>query len=174
MSVLEYKNLTLAYKNHETLHHINLTIPKNEITVIVGQSGSGKSTLLKATISLLSEDARLVEGDILFKGQSLRNEDLNNYRGKKIGVIFQNPLTYFDDFHTVEYHFYETLHYHFNYTKEKSKEIAISYLKQMGLDESILQKNPYELSGGMGQRVMIALVLCLEPELILRMNQQVI
>ena len=50
MSVLEYKNLTLAYKNHETLHHINLTIPKNEITVIVGQSGSGKSTLLKATI----------------------------------------------------------------------------------------------------------------------------
>ena len=130
MSVLEYKNLTLAYKNHETLHHINLTIPKNEITVIVGQSGSGKSTLLKATISLLSEDARLVEGDILFKGQSLRNEDLNNYRGKKIGVIFQNPLTYFDDFHTVEYHFYETLHYHFNYTKEKSKEIAISYLKQ--------------------------------------------
>lgn len=105
MSVLEYKNLTLAYKNHETLHHINLTIPKNEITVIVGQSGSGKSTLLKATISLLSEDARLVEGDILFKGQSLRNEDLNNYRGKKIGVIFQNPLTYFDDFHTVEYHF---------------------------------------------------------------------
>jgi len=167
VSVLEYKNLTLAYKNHETLHHINLTIPKNEITVIVGQSGSGKSTLLKATISLLSEDARLVEGDILFKGQSLRNEDLNNYRGKKIGVIFQNPLTYFDDFHTVEYHFYETLHYHFNYTKEKSKEIAISYLKQMGLDESILQKNPYELSGGMGQRVMIALVLCLEPELIL-------
>ena len=167
MSVLEYKNLTLAYKNHETLHHINLTIPKNEITVIVGQSGSGKSTLLKATISLLSEDARLVEGDILFKGQSLRNEDLNNYRGKKIGVIFQNPLTYFDDFHTVEYHFYETLHYHFNYTKEKSKEIAISYLKQMGLDESILQKYPYELSGGMGQRVMIALVLCLEPELIL-------
>ena len=88
----------MAYKNHETLHHINLTIPKNEITVIVGQSGSGKSTLLKATISLLSEDARLVEGDILFKGQSLRNEDLNNYRGKKIGVIFQNPLTYFDDF----------------------------------------------------------------------------
>lgn len=167
MSVLEYKNLTLAYKNHETLHHINLTIPKNEITVIVGQSGSGKSTLLKATISLLSEDARLVEGDILFKGQSLRNEDLNNYRGKKIGMIFQNPLTYFDDFHNVEYHFYETLHYHFNYTKEKSKEIAISYLKQMGLDESILQKYPYELSGGMGQRVMIALVLCLEPELIL-------
>lgn len=167
MSILEYKNLTLSYKDSETLHHADLIIPENKITVIVGQSGSGKSTLLKATIGLLNEDAFIEEGDILFKGESLLHQDLSKYRGKKIGMIFQNPLTYLDGFRTIEYHFYETLHYHFNYSKETSNEIAISYLKLMGLDETILEKYPYELSGGMGQRVMIALVLCLEPEIIL-------
>ena len=167
MSILEYKDLTLTYKESETLHHINLTIQKNKITVIVGQSGSGKSTLLKATMGILSNDALIDEGDILFHGESLLHQDLSQYRGKKIGMIFQNPLTFFDNYHTVEYHFYETLHHHFNYSKEKSKQIAISYLNQMGLEEAVIQKYPFELSGGMAQRVMIALVLCLEPEVIL-------
>lgn len=82
-------------------------------------------------------------------------------------MIFQNPLTYFDDYQNIEEHFYESLHTHFKYSKKQSREIAIHYLKQMGLEETILNKYPFELSGGMAQRVMIALVLCLQPSLVL-------
>ena len=67
MSILNYQNLTLTYNEQEILHHIDLMIPKNQITVIVGQSGSGKSTLLKATMGLLSDDAKIIEGKILFE-----------------------------------------------------------------------------------------------------------
>ena len=159
MSILNYQNLTLTYNEQEILHHIDLIIPRNQITVIVGQSGSGKSTLLKATIGLLSDDAKITEGKILFKEDNLLR--------KKIGVIFQNPLTYFDDYQNIEEHFYESLHTHFKYSKKQSRKIAIHYLKQMGLEETILNKYPFELSGGMAQRVMIALVLCLQPSLVL-------
>lgn len=167
MSILNYQNLTLTYNEQEILHHIDLMIPKNQITVIVGQSGSGKSTLLKATMGLLSDDAKIIEGKILFEEDNLLEKDLDCYRGKKIGMIFQNPLTYFDDYQNIEEHFYESLHTHFKYSKKKSREIAIHYLKQMGLEKTILNKYPFELSGGMAQRVMIALVLCLQPSLVL-------
>ena len=167
MSILNYQNLTLAYNEQEILHHIDLIIPRNQITVIVGQSGSGKSTLLKATIGLLSDDAKITEGKILFKEDNLLKKNLDGYRGKKIGVIFQNPLTYFDDYQNIEEHFYESLHTDFKYSKKQSRKIAIHYLKQMGLGETILNKYPFELSGGMAQRVMIALVLCLQPSLVL-------
>ena len=166
MSLLKYQNLTLTYNEQEILHHIDLMIPKNQITVIVGQSGSGKSTLLKATMGLLSDDAKIIEGKILFEEDNLLEKGLDCYRGKKIGMIFQNPLTYFDDYQNIE-HFYESLHTHFKYSKKQSREIAIHYLKQMGLEETILNKYPFELSGGMAQRVMIALVLCLQPSLVL-------
>lgn len=82
-------------------------------------------------------------------------------------MIFQNPLTYFDDYQNIEEHFYESLHTHFKYSKKQSRKIAIHYLRQMGLEETILNKYPFELSGGMAQRVMIALVLCLQPSLVL-------
>ena len=167
MSILNYQNLTLTYNEQEILHHIDLMIPKNQITVIVGQSGSGKSTLLKATMGLLSDDAKIIEGKILFEEDNLLEKGLDCYRGKKIGMIFQNPLTYFDDYQNIEEHFYESLHTHFKYSKKQSREIAIHYLKQMGLEETILNKYPFELSGGMAQRVMIALVLCLQPSLVL-------
>ena len=167
MSILNYQNLTLTYNEQEILHHIDLMIPKNQITVIVGQSGSGKSTLLKATMGLLSDDAKIIEGKILFEEDNLLEKDLDCYRGKKIGMIFQNPLTYFDDYQNIEEHFYESLHTHFKYSKKQSREIAIHYLKQMGLEKTILNKYPFELSGGMAQRVMIALILCLQPSLVL-------
>ena len=94
MSILNYQNLTLTYNEQEILHHIDLIFPRNQITVIVGQSGSGKSTLLKATIGLLSDDAKITEGKILFKEDNLLKKNLDGYRGKEIGMIFQNPLTY--------------------------------------------------------------------------------
>ena len=140
MSILNYQNLTLTYNEQEILHHIDLMIPKNQITVIVGQSGSGKSTLLKATMGLLSDDAKIIEGKILFEEDNLLEKGLDCYRGKKIGMIFQNPLTYFDDYQNIEEHFYESLHTHFKYSKKHSREIAIHYLKQMGLEETILNK----------------------------------
>lgn len=70
-------------------------------------------------------------------------------------------------YQNIEEHFYESLHTHFKYSKKQSREIAIHYLKQMGLEKTILNKYPFELSGGMAQRVMIALVLCLQPSLVL-------
>ena len=107
-------------------------IPKNQITVIVGQSGSGKSTLLKATMGLLSDDAKIIEGKILFEEDNLLEKDLDCYRGKKIGMIFQNPLTYFDDYQNIEEHFYESLHTHFKYSKKTVKRNSYSLFKTMG------------------------------------------
>ena len=100
MSILNYQNLTLTYNEQEILHHIDLMIPKNQITVIVGQSGSGKSTLLKATMGLLSDDAKIIEGKILFEEDNLLEKGLDCYRGKKIGMIFQNPLLSAQGVHT--------------------------------------------------------------------------
>ncbi|MBS7125488.1 MAG: ATP-binding cassette domain-containing protein, partial [Coprobacillus sp.] len=74
MSLLKYQNLSLSYNDQEILHHIDLIIPKNQITVIVGQSGSGKSTLLKATMGLLSDDAKITDGKILFEENDLLKE----------------------------------------------------------------------------------------------------
>ena len=133
MSILNYQNLTLTYNEQEILHHIDLIIPRNQITVIVGQSGSGKSTLLKATIGLLSDDAKITEGKILFKEDNLLKKNLDGYRGKKIGVIFQNPLTYFDDYQNIEEHFYESLHTHFKYSKKQSRRNSYSLFKTNGV-----------------------------------------
>ena len=80
MSILNYQNLTLTYNEQEILHHIDLMIPKNQITVIVGQSGSGKSTLLKATMGLLSDDAKIIEGKILFEEDNLLGQATSSER----------------------------------------------------------------------------------------------
>ncbi len=167
MSILEYQDLSLNYDTQPILQDINLKIEKGNITVIVGQSGSGKSTLLKATLGLLPSNAKIVKGHILFEDTLLKDEDLDQLRGTKIGMIYQNPLTFFDDFKTIAYHFYETLHYHFHLDKKQARNKAKTLLNQVLLDESILEKYPFELSGGMAQRVMIALTLSLQPDLIL-------
>ena len=167
MSILEYQDLSLNYDVHPILQDINLKIEKGNITVIVGQSGSGKSTLLKATLGLLPSNAKIVKGHILFEDTLLNDEDLDQLRGTKIGMIYQNPLTFFDDFKTIAYHFYEALYYHFHLDEKQAKNKAKTLLNQVLLDESILEKYPFELSGGMAQRVMIALTLSLQPDLIL-------
>ena len=167
MSILEYQHLSLNYGNQVILQNIDFKVEKNKFTVIVGQSGSGKSTLLKATLGLLSDAAQISQGKILFNNDDLLQTNLLNIRGKKIGMIFQNPLTYFDDFKTIGVHFYEVLHQHFNYTKNESEQISKQYLSKLALDEKILNQYPFEISGGMAQRVMIALVLCLKPDVIL-------
>mgnify|MGYP004504885469 FL=1 len=167
MSILEYQDLSLNYDVHPILQDINLKIEKGNITVIVGQSGSGKSTLLKATLGLLPSNAKIVKGHILFEDTLLKDEDLDRLRGTKIGMIYQNPLTFFDDFKTIAYHFYEALYYHFHLDEKQAKNKAKTLLNQVLLDESILEKYPFELSGGMAQRVMIALTLSLQPDLIL-------
>ena len=98
MSILNYQNLTLTYNEQEILHHIDLMIPKNQITVIVGQSGSGKSTLLKATMGLLSDDAKIIEGKILFEEDNLLATGVemeaysieDNGKGVKFNVFVYN------------------------------------------------------------------------------------
>ena len=93
MSILNYQNLTLTYNEQEILHHIDLMIPKNQITVIVGQSGSGKSTLLKATMGLLSDDAKITEGKILFKEDNLLENDCYNYiKRLRKNLFYSNPI----------------------------------------------------------------------------------
>ena len=166
-SEITIKNLKKYFAEIKAVDDISFTVQKGELFGFLGVNGAGKSTLLKATMGLLSDDAKIIEGKILFEEDNLLEKGLDCYRGKKIGMIFQNPLTYFDDYQNIEEHFYESLHTHFKYSKKQSREIAIHYLKQMGLEETILNKYPFELSGGMAQRVMIALVLCLQPSLVL-------
>ena len=171
-NLIEYRHIDLDYQNQPVLKDICLTIPKNKTIAIVGQSGSGKSTLLKLTMQLLGKEAIIQNGHILFEGQdllSLNRRSWQSVRGRQIGMIFQNANQYFDPRKKIKDQYIEILYKHFKIDKDQALETAHRQLRQVSLNdpESILEKYPFELSGGMAQRVAIAMALSLKPKLLL-------
>lgn len=171
-NLIEYRHIDLYYQNQPVLKDICLNIPKNKTIAIVGQSGSGKSTLLKLTMQLLGKDAILQNGHILFDDQellSLNSRSWQTIRGKQIGMIFQNASQYFDPRKKIKDQYIEVLYKHFKIDKDQALETAQKQLRQVSLTDpdSVLEKYPFELSGGMAQRVAIAMALSLKPKLLL-------
>ncbi|MGX6980232.1 ABC transporter ATP-binding protein [Vagococcus elongatus] len=188
-NLLEIKDLCLSFKNDETLvstlHHINLSLREGELVTIVGESGSGKTITVRSILGLLkSPPAIYTNGKVLYKGQDLltfRKEEWRKIRGKEISMIFQDPMTALNPVFTVGeqmenvylYQGFKKRPLFFKRPSKKEKKEAkyrsLELLEKMRLPdpEGLLNRYPFELSGGMCQRIVIALALIHTPRLLI-------
>ena len=169
--ILNLKNLSVSYGDINILKDIDLSLKKGEILGIVGESGRGKSTLIKSIMGILDENAS-IDGEINFEGKDLASLSLKDYRkikGKEISMIFQNPTEYFNPTRKISKQFIETIRSHNDISKQEIQKKSINTFKFLGLQDGkkIWNSYPFELSGGMNQRVAIALSIMLEPKILL-------
>ena len=175
MSFLKISNLSVDYKmRRETVHaakNVNIEVSKGEILGLVGESGSGKSTVGNAIINLIDEPGKVSNGTIFLGDINVHKdpENIVNYRGNKIGLIFQDPQTSLNPIFTIGEQLIETIQTHLNLNLEEAKNKAIGLLKEVGIKDAEVRFNnyPHQFSGGMRQRVVISLALCCEPELLI-------
>jgi len=175
MSFLKISNLSVDYKmRRETVHaakNVNIEVNKGEILGLVGESGSGKSTVGNAIINLIDEPGKVSNGTIFLGDINVHKdpENIVNYRGNKIGLIFQDPQTSLNPIFTIGEQLIETIQTHLNLRLEEAKNKAIDLLKEVGIKDAEVRFNnyPHQFSGGMRQRVVISLALCCEPELLI-------
>ncbi len=175
MTFLKISNLSVDYKmRKETVNaakNINIDIKKGEIVGLVGESGSGKSTVANAIVNLIDEPGKVSSGSILMGETNISEnpETIVQYRGKKIGLIFQDPQTSLNPILTIGEQLIETIQTHLKLSSEDAKNKAINLLKEVGIKdaEKRFYNYPHQFSGGMRQRVVISLALCCEPELLI-------
>ncbi|NBD31214.1 MAG: ATP-binding cassette domain-containing protein [Alphaproteobacteria bacterium] len=152
--------------------NVSYDIHAGEILGVVGESGAGKSMTGNAVIGLLDRPARIVSGEILLSGQpiqGLKRDVIRKLRGKKMGMIFQDPLTSLNPLLTVGDQLTETILEHLKVGQTEARKRAIAALEEVGIPAAAQRINsyPHEFSGGMRQRVVIALALCAEPDLVI-------
>lgn len=167
-AVLKLTNFTVSYDDKVVVNEVSLTVHKGEILAIVGESGSGKSTVIRGIMGLLSPSAKK-SGSIDFLGTELTtlNEvEYGRLRGKELAIIFQNPGNFFSPLRTIDQHYDDFLKVHGIASDNAIKE---QMLLQVGFmePEAILKSYISELSGGMQQRVGIAMAMTLNPQLLL-------
>ncbi|MCL2703906.1 MAG: ABC transporter ATP-binding protein [Defluviitaleaceae bacterium] len=159
-------------KFYAAVDGVNLSINKNEVFAIVGESGCGKSAMALSVVKLHNANYTRLSGEIFFQGQDilkLKPHELNEVRGKGIGMIFQDPLTALNPLHRVGIQIEESLVYHTNLDKAGRKERAMELLTNVGMVDPELAYRlfPHELSGGMRQRAMIAIAISAKPDLLI-------
>ena len=175
MSFLEVKNLDISYPTRkETIvasKNVEFTLERGEILGIVGESGSGKSTIANAIINLIDPPGEITNGSIKIDNNELRdNEELiQKIRGKKIGFVFQDPQTSLNPLFKIKEQLIETIQTHLNLGYQDALKKSIQLLKEVGIDnaEKRIEDYPHQFSGGMRQRVVIALAISCEPDLII-------
>ncbi len=173
---LELNDLYLEFKvdkgSLKALEGISFYMKKGEILGLVGESGCGKSITALSIVGLLPNTAKISKGEIWFKGETLQNmkeENLRKIRGKEISMIFQEPMTSLNPVLNIGEQVMEHAMLHLDISRSEARKLAIEMLKSVGLSraEELLKEYPHQLSGGMKQRVMIALALICRPELII-------
>lgn len=174
--LLDVKNLKtyfhLASGIARAVDGVSFTLSRGETLGVVGESGSGKSMMAKSLIRLFEANARIEEGSIEFEGRdvlSFGKKELRDYRGRDIGMIFQDPMTSLDPVFKVGQQMTENLRIHRNMSKAEAREVAIAALRSVNIPnpEARFSSYPFELSGGMCQRVIIAMALCCNAKVIL-------
>ncbi len=175
MSLLQVKNLVVEFPGRRgtlrALDDISFDIAPGEILGIVGESGAGKSLTSAAIIGLLEPPGRIASGQVLLEGERIDNlneTQMRRIRGRRIGAIFQDPLTSLNPLYTVGRQLIETIQTHLPVTADEARQRAISLLQETGIAaaEQRMEHYPHQFSGGMRQRVVIALALAGEPKLI--------
>lgn len=172
MNILEVKDLSIAYQGKEAVKKVSLAVPENKIVAIVGESGSGKSTIVKAAINLLPSGGKIIGGNIIFDGKDVNkmpDEQLRKIRGKEIAMIYQDAGAYLNPRMKIGKQYLETIMVHQAISKSEAKALAENMLLKMKLadPERIMNSYPFQLSGGMKQRVAIAMAISMEPKLLL-------
>jgi peptide/nickel transport system ATP-binding protein len=175
-SLLSVENLTTYFKIgdefYPAIKKINLNVNRDEIVAVVGESGCGKSTLAQTVMGLLNPKESRVNGVANFEGKNLvalEEKELNQYRGLKIGMIFQDPLSALDPLKRIGEQVAETLVYHTDDDASARRKRVLQLLTEVGINkpELIINEFPHQLSGGMRQRVVIAMAIACEPDLII-------
>jgi peptide/nickel transport system ATP-binding protein len=174
--LLEVKNLRVEFPTRRgvltAVDDISLHIDAGEVLGVVGESGAGKSMTGAAIIGLLEPPGRVAAGEILLEGRRIDNlpyEQMRRIRGLEIGAIFQDPLTSLNPLYSVGDQLVETIQTHTDMNHARAKDRAIELLNEVGIPapDRRIEHYPHQFSGGMRQRVVIALALCVNPKLII-------
>lgn len=179
-NILEVKNLNInlitSKSTTKLVDNVNFNVEKKQSYGIVGESGCGKSITALSIMQLLSYPLKTNGGQILFNSKigdvdllSLNNSEIRKIRGNEISMIFQEPMTALDPIFTIEKQIVETLKFHTNLNKKDMSDMALQMLKKVGIPRAkdILKEYPHQLSGGMLQRIMIAMALICKPKLLI-------
>lgn len=175
-NILTVQNLSVMIQTNRKeqllLDDVSFVVPAGEIVAIIGKSGSGKSMTAKAILNLLPKGITVSSGAIQFLNEevfAMDNKQKQHYRGKQVGSVFQDTFGTFDPLRTIGQHFRELFSAHTTVSKHEADERAIRLLYHMQLSnpELVYESYPYELSGGMRQRVQLALALALDPQLLI-------
>ncbi|MBB3231454.1 ABC transporter ATP-binding protein [Halomonas stenophila] len=174
--VLEVSDLHIEFDTRrgalKAIDGVSLQIAPGEILGVVGESGAGKSLTGTAITGLLETPGRISAGQIRLEGKRIDNlsqEEMRRLRGRDIGAIFQDPLTSLNPLYTIGHQLVETIRTHLPMSKKEARRRAIRMLEEVGLPapETRIDQYPHQFSGGMRQRVVIALALCVEPRLVI-------
>lgn len=170
--VIRYEHVDISYKGKRVVHDVSFSVEKGEILGIVGESGSGKSTLIKAAMGLLGKDGLVTRGDIWYKGMDLpdlKPREMRKLCGPELGMIFQTAGSSFCPIRTVRAELYEFMTEHKKIKADVFENQAEELLEKFGFDDPIrvLDSYPFELSGGMQQRVGIAAAMLLNPKILM-------
>ena len=174
MTLLKVENLKVyfetIYGSVKAVDGVSFEMSRGEILGLIGESGSGKTTLGLAILRILPPNGRIVSGKILFENRNLLEldeEEMRKIRGKDIAMIFQDPMTTLNPTMRIGEHIAEALMIHYKLSKEEAWERAVEALEAVGIPRNRAMDYPHQLSGGMRQRVMIAIAYALKPKLLI-------
>lgn len=174
--ILSVENIHTTFHTHgksvKAVRGVSFHADRQEILAVVGESGSGKSVLMKSILGLMPENAEVTADQMLFLDQDMMEmtpEQLRKMRGKEIAMVFQDPMTALNPVRTIGFHLTEVLKRHRGMDNRSARKEAVAVLEQVGIPspEKRLGQYPHEFSGGMRQRVLIAMALCCRPKLLI-------
>ena len=172
MAMLEVKDITISYKDRPTVMDFSMSMEKGQIVSLVGESGSGKTTVIRAIFGLLAGGGKVTKGDILFEGESVlgySDDKWRKIRGTDISMIFQDSGAMMNPTKKVGSAYTEYIRTHENISKQEAFAKGVEMLERMRLPsgDNVMKSYPFQLSGGMRQRVGIAMALAFHPKLLL-------
>ena len=174
--VLSIRNLSLDFETPEgpvhALRKVSFDVPRNHIVGIVGESGSGKSTVISAAMRLLANNAVICSGEVIFNGRDilgLSPQELRAQRGEQISMVFQDPMTSQIPVHTIGKQMMDIQYRRSTTSRAEKRQLAIDMLRRVGIPdpEERLTQYPHQFSGGMRQRISIAMALLMNPQLLI-------
>ncbi len=172
MAMLDVNNITISYQNHPTVVDFSMSMDQGQIVSLVGESGSGKTTVIRAIFGLLAGGGKVTKGDILFEGESVLNYSDDHWRklrGTDISMIFQDSGVMMNPIKRVGSAYTEYIRTHENISKKEAFDKGVMMLERMRLPsgDNVMRSYPFQLSGGMRQRVGIAMGMTYQPKLLL-------